>query len=354
LAIALATMPMFSPNWGSTKMITGPPVISSRVLFVPAVIGFSDANFREPQAIKRFFTLPQNKKSCYRHLMTQTSIQNICQFGNRAFIFGGAYGNFQATQAILEKASALGFAASQMIFTGDMVAYCANPQETVNLIRNNVQHIIMGNCEEAIAQGAQDCGCGFEEGSECSLLSRQWYEFCKSEIDMDTAGWMGSLPRSLNVDIGGHVFMVTHSTPASINDFIFPSNLHTVKDDANVDGYITGHSGIPFIGPLNDKLWINSGAAGMPANDGTTRIWYATIEASDNHLILDTNYLDYDHDLAAQKMIEANLNNGYAECLKTGIWPSHDILPATERAQTGTSLKPIKKALKRAPLKVVA
>lgn len=59
----------------------------------------------------------------------------------------------------------------QVICTGDLVAYCAHPQETVELIRDWGIHIVRGNCEESLASGALDCGCGFEEGSVCSTLS---------------------------------------------------------------------------------------------------------------------------------------------------------------------------------------
>lgn len=32
--------------------------------------------------------------------------------------------------------------------------------------------LIAGSCEENLAAGALDCGCGFEEGTACDLLSR--------------------------------------------------------------------------------------------------------------------------------------------------------------------------------------
>jgi len=283
--------------------------------------------------------------------MTLNTSTNQINIGKKAFIFGGAYGNLQATKAILKKASELGFTRSEIIFTGDMLAYCANPIETTELIRNNVDHIIMGNCEEAIAQGSKDCGCGFEEGSECSILSNQWYNFCLSKIDRETATWMGSLPRQLYVKIGGQNLLATHATPNSINQFVFPSTLETIIDNETFDGYIVGHSGIPFIGEINNKPWLNSGAAGMPANDGTNRVWYATIAINNNILNVETNSLEYDFKSAQKAMHNESLKNGYADCLEAGIWPSHDVLPNIEKQQTGNKLQAQKKAFKRTPLK---
>ena len=269
--------------------------------------------------------------------------------GQQAFIFGGAYGNLQATKAVLKKATELGFQKSEMIFTGDMVAYCANPVETVELIRSSVGHIIMGNCEEAIATNSSNCGCGFEEGTSCSTLSNQWYSFCLSKMTAEIANWMGHLPDKMIASIGNTDFLVTHASSNSINQFIFPSNLGTHEDTTKFNGYIVGHSGIPFISEVNDKPWLNSGASGMPANDGTPRVWYATINSQQNQVIIETHALEYDTSNAQSAMRKASLDNGYMDCLTTGIWPSHDVLPATELSRTGLALQPQKKAFKRTP-----
>lgn len=292
-------------------------------------------------------------KPLYRHAMKSNQTINPIKIGQKAFIFGGAYGNLEATKAILEKADDLGFKRSEIIFTGDMAAYCANPAETSKLIREKVDHIIMGNCEEAIATGSDNCRCGFESGSTCSILSDKWYQFCLSKIDGEMAEWMGTLPRSLHVEISDKKFLVTHATQNSINEFIFPSNLQNAGCTTHMDGTIVGHSGLPFLAEQERKLWINSGASGMPANDGTPRVWYATIISQSGRLEAQTHALKYDFISARNAMRNAGLNNGYADCLETGIWPSHDVLPKVEKDQTGIELSIQKKALQRAPLEEI-
>ena len=287
----------------------------------------------------------------YRNAMQLEPTTNSINIGDKAFVFGGAYGNLQATQAVLKKASELGFSPSQIIFTGDMIAYCAKPVETIDLIKTSVDHIIMGNCEEAISKGSNNCGCGFEEGSECSILSNQWYTFCLSKIDQATADWMGTLPRELTLEVAGLSFLATHATPNSINEFIFPSDAIISADTRDVDGYIVGHSGIPQIALPNGKPWINSGATGMPANDGTPRVWYATITSENDTLTIETHAIEYNHQAAQKDMYDAGLDNGYMTCLETGIWPSDDILPYPEKVLKGIALKKQKKAFKRTPLR---
>lgn len=284
--------------------------------------------------------------------MTENFPTKTINIGKKAFVFGGAYGNLQATVAILEKAKELGFDKSEIIFTGDTVAYCANPIETAQLIKDSVDHIVMGNCEEAIAAGSANCGCGFEAGSECSILSNQWYNFCLSKIDNQTANWMGNLPRNIIANIGNLDFLVTHATPNSINQFVFPSNLGSANDSANVDGYIVGHSGIPMIEEIYGKPWLNSGASGMPANDGTSKVHFATLITNGSNIEIENHRLGYDFIGAQSAMQSASLENGYLDCLASGIWPSHDVLPDFEKAQTGFAIRAQKKAFNGTPLRI--
>ncbi len=289
--------------------------------------------------------------------MTEDKIETI-DVEHRALIFGGAYGNFQATNAILNYAKLHGFGPANTIFTGDLVAYCGQPQETTDLIREFNCHMIMGNCEESLAAGRDDCGCGFEENTACSVLSAQWFSFCQSALNHETKQWMGTLPRSLDIQIGGFRLFCTHGTPSEINEFVFPSDIAEgrfhVPSSPIFDGYVVGHSGLPFIAEQNNKIWLNSGSGGMPANDGTPNVWFATVEAANGILTAELHAVDYDAQSAATAMRSAGLDNGYRDCLSSGIWPSHDVLPETERNLMGRKIRPQKKALRKAPLSALA
>jgi hypothetical protein len=82
-------------------------------------------------------------------------------------VFGGPYSNLEATRAVLGEAARLQIPADRIICTGDVVAYGADPAATVELVRGSVRHVVMGNCEQSIAAGSADCGCGFPVGSTC-------------------------------------------------------------------------------------------------------------------------------------------------------------------------------------------
>jgi predicted phosphodiesterase len=262
--------------------------------------------------------------------------------GGRLLVFGGNYGNLQATEALFAEAETLGIGPDAMLCTGDLAAYCAEPQETARLVRAAGVPVVMGNCEESLASGAEDCGCGYEEGSACDAWARQWYDYCRTQVDAETKRWMGALPRHITVEIGGRRLLAIHGGVTVINRFFFPSTTaqekHGEVDGAGVDGIIAGHSGLPFAQHLGAGIWLNSGALGLPANDGTPRVWYALIEDLGEGLRICLRTLSYDHATAAARMRAAGLAAGYADCLETGLWPSLDVLPETERRLTGRPL----------------
>lgn len=258
-------------------------------------------------------------------------------------VFGGCYSNLEATRTMLGVVDRLGFEPCNVICTGDVVAYCADPQATVDLIRASGICVVMGNCEEAFAAASDNCGCGFEEGSTCDLLSSQWYSFAAARLDANGRRWMGSLPRKLEIDMNGYRLAVIHGGARKINRFIFESTPISVKQEEiawlKCDGVIAGHCGLPFTQFVGDGFWHNSGALGMPANDGTRRTWYSILYPQADGIMIEPLPLLYPADQTMAKMQSRGLATGYEKTLLSGIWPSSDVLPAMERARQGIALE---------------
>ena len=246
-------------------------------------------------------------------------------------IFGGAYSNLQATEAVFKAAEKMHIPAHRIICTGDIVAYCGDPQATVDLIRKNNIHTIMGNCEQSLATNSRDCGCGYETGSSCDLLSVKWYQYANAQLNQDSKEWMGNLAQSITFKMAGRRLRVVHGAVSSINQFIFPSTLKQIKqhelDLGGVDGIICGHSGIPFSQVIDQRLWHNAGVLGMPANDGTRRVWYSVLTPIGNQIEVAHRPLEYDFETAFDSMQRNNLPDEYAQTLITGIWSTDNIMP---------------------------
>ena len=260
---------------------------------------------------------------------------------DKLLIFGGPYSNLAATVALRRRARDLGIDADRVICTGDLVAYCAEPHRTLELIRDWGIHVLMGNCEESLAFSEPDCGCGFEAGSSCSSLAITWYQYADRRVMAEQRRWLQSLPRQIDFEMSGTRFKTVHGSLSSINEFVFASQDAARKQaqirQAGVDVIIGGHCGIPFGQRIGDCHWLNAGVIGMPANDGGSHGWYMLIDAEDSALNVSWHRLDYDHESSRQSTIAAGMPE-YGQALASGIWPSMDILPETERQQAGQPL----------------
>ncbi len=258
-------------------------------------------------------------------------VQDFGRIDGELVLFGGVYSNFQALEALISQVGA-----RAAICTGDVVAYCADAAASVSRVRAMNCPVIAGNCERQIADGADDCGCGFGVGSECDLLSRGWYPHALSQIDVDGRAWMAALPDIATFQHSERRYAVIHGGATSHNRFLWPS---TDNDDflfeinileemvGAIDGVVAGHSGIAFQRQVERWHWINAGAIGMPPHDGRAETRYAVLKDGE----VSFERLSYDVEGAVAAMQSAGLTQGYDRALETGIWPSEDVLPDTLR-----------------------
>jgi predicted phosphodiesterase len=272
-----------------------------------------------------------------------TTLEDLGDFTEPVLVFGGPYGNLQATTALLMEAKKRNIASENIICTGDVVAYCGDAQATVEAIRAANVHVVMGNCEESLGLGLADCGCGFEEGSDCDVLSQQWFAHATEALDDDARKWMAGLPRRLNFTMKGRRLAVIHGSAHEIGRFIFSSTPGREKardiDTLNVDGVIGGHCGLPFSNDLDGRIWHNPGVIGMPANDATPRTWFSILTPKASGIDFARQPLDYDYQGAVSRMRQQKMPVSYATTLQSGLWPNMDVLPAREQASQGLALK---------------
>jgi diadenosine tetraphosphatase ApaH/serine/threonine PP2A family protein phosphatase len=261
-------------------------------------------------------------------------------------VFGGPYGNLEAMRALFAEAERLGIPRSRMLCTGDVVAYCGDPRATADLLREAGIPVVMGNCEESLGVGAGDCGCGFEEGTACQLLSVAWYAHADRSLDRGTRRWMAGLPRRVRFTMAGRSLLAVHGGVDEINRFLFPaspaSEVADELDRAGADGVICGHSGLPFTAFHGARMWHNAGVIGLPANDGTPRVWFSVLAPTADGIVVEHRALAYDHAAAAGKVRASGLPGAYAIALETGIWPNDDIMPEADRARRGVALTPVR------------
>jgi predicted phosphodiesterase len=268
-----------------------------------------------------------------------TTTKAIGTFDAPTILCGGAYSNLEALEALFEEAERLQVPPERIIHTGDVIAYCSDHEATARLLAASGAHAIKGNVEEQIGLNAGDCACGFAEGSQCQTLAVDWYAAANAQVTPGTRTWMAGLPDQIIFTMNRRTFRVVHGGVNVINRFMFPSltdaEFSAELADAGTDCVIAGHTGIPFTRHVDGRIWHNSGALGMPANDGTQRGWFSLLTPMVHCVRIEHRPLHYDHITAARKMRQSGGSPEYAAALETGFWPYLDILPEAERQTRG-------------------
>nr|WP_273446413.1 arsenosugar biosynthesis-associated peroxidase-like protein [Neolewinella agarilytica] len=312
-------------------------------------------------------------------------------------IFGGAYSNLEALTALRAEAERKGIPPENVICCGDTPGYCADPAACLDLIEDWGIHAIAGNVETNLVNGTDDCGCGFGDGSRCDMFARLWYNYAANNVTARNLEYMAGLPDLLRFTYAGREVVVLHGSPRNQSEFVWRSTDADQKAQfcaaAGAEVVIGGHCGLPFAEEITitaprsadtsdelladyvrpkdasderlaersepshavaqsnianrhshiaypSPLWLNAGVIGMPANDGTPRTWFMTLDDT-NGFDYEFHALDYNHQGAKARMLDdRRLPVSYAATLTTGIWDNTEIMPSAEEAREGVALDP--------------
>lgn len=144
-------------------------------------------------------------------------------------IYSDIHGNLEALQAVLESMKALGV--QRRICLGDLVGYCANPNECVDLIRENSDLVILGN-HDSVALGR-------ESSENFNFYARRAIEWTRENLRPDATNFLQKLPYME----GEEELCFVHASPRSPADWYYVTSL----DDA-VDAFAFFRQRICFVG----------------------------------------------------------------------------------------------------------
>lgn len=269
--------------------------------------------------------------------------EELGQKSGKLLLFGGVYSNLQALEALKQVAEQEGIAPENCICTGDIVGYCAQPEETVQLFKLWGAKSIVGNVEIQLRENAADCGCDFREGSRCDGFSQLWYPYAQSKLSENSLVFLKTLPNYINFRYANQKASVVHGSYFNVSEFIFKSTPWATKQPnfkaTESDVIIAGHCGLPFHHQQENMLWLNPGVIGMPANDGNSSVWYAILDDAQNTLSFTHKTLNYNYKLTSKLMQNGLLPEEYSRTIVTGIWDNTEILPAIESGLQGFGIQ---------------
>jgi len=250
-----------------------------------------------------------------------------------AFI-GGIYSNYHALVATLDDIARRGVDATY--FLGDLGAFGPHPDRVPELLIERNIPGIQGNYEESLAGGRADCNCGYTDPRD-NVYAQISYDYTFEHTSDDHKRWMGTLPNSIRLDVGGKRVLLSHGSPRRINEFLWRSTspdafLQRLCDEHDADVIVCTHTGLHWAKAIGGgRHVINAGVIGRPANDGRTNVWYALVTIGDD-VATEFIPIEYDHATLAREMREEKLPDEFIETIETGWWTTClEALPAKER-----------------------
>lgn len=237
----------------------------------------------------------------------------------KVLLISDIHGNAEALKAVLESVSRW----DSIWFLGDFVDYGPEPHIIIDMVKELKPHVVViGNHDYAVAYNT-DCRCAPElhELSEYTrrvismrLLSREQIE------------WLRTLPKNIEVAIGGKRFYVVHGsprnplygymkpdlTPNELKLSLTPSMAALKPKLIQVNIVVAGHTHIPMDVTVDSVRIVNPGSCGQP-RDGNYRASYAVYDTETN--ILEIRRVEYDVDKVVKKLKDLGLEDKYLKQL---------------------------------------
>jgi putative phosphoesterase len=199
--------------------------------------------------------------------------------GTRIAIFGDLHGNSAATEAVL---AAIDAAAPDAVYClGDLVGYGAKPNETIALVRERGIPTIMGNYDDGVGFGRDDCGCAYKDTDE-EARGQESLFWTRRIVTDDRKAYLRTLLPEVRFEAERKRFRLVHGSPRRMNEYLFadrdPRSLERIARTAGCDVLVFGHTHKPWVKEIEGVLLVNDGSAGKP-KDGDPRAAWALLTA---------------------------------------------------------------------------
>lgn len=166
--------------------------------------------------------------------------------------------------------------------TGDLVGYLPYPNEVVELFRKHNILSVQGNHDALIGNDHAVTGSmliGLEEKELHANASRL---FTNKTITDENRKYLKYLTKSIRINIAGKSIVLVHGSPSSQKEYLYNDAEVLLKwsDQINDDILICGHTHIPYVNYIGEKVFINAGSVGKPKH-GNGNATYVVLDVKD-------------------------------------------------------------------------
>ena len=201
----------------------------------------------------------------------------------RVLVISDLHGNWAALRAVVAQERA-----DQVFCLGDIVDYGPSPGETLRWVRENATVTVRGNHDTAVAF---ETSCG--ASPDFRRLSEETRRLTIPMLSEEERRWVGALPIRTSVELDGRRIVLLHAAPDDPLYQYLPATdvdgWRRAVESVDADIILVGHTHLPVILPVGNKLVVNPGSVGLQ-RDGDPRASCAILEDGEPSLLR----VDYD------------------------------------------------------------
>jgi len=228
------------------------------------------------------------------------------------------HSNLEALKAVLDKINSLKI--KQIYCLGDIVGYGASPRECIETVRKVIRKQRLGSIirksKPCCLMGNHDWAVINEETSWFNPFAAASIWWTIEQLEKKDIDYLKKLKERHVLKIKKRRILLVHGSPSDpIHEYIYEIDVNE-KFLEDYDAVVMGHTHVPFVKEIGNRLAINCGAVGQP-RDRDNRASFVVLDTKNFKAKIVR--VEYDVKSTAEKIIKAGLPEFLAQRLFLGI-----------------------------------
>jgi putative phosphoesterase len=227
-------------------------------------------------------------------------------------VISDLHANIHALRAVWKKFEDVHV--SQVVCLGDLVGYCATPDEVLRFLRDQNIQTTMGSSEARLAFD-------MNERSAREGIADQTIEWSKTRLSPDDLKWMRSLPMTGKMQTNHGRLRFMHGLPddpdARVDMADSQKNLNALLEKLTCQILLTAGSHVPSVREVNQGFVVNPGSVGLSLN-GEPGADCAVLDFTSPKLRVELYKVPYNYSAAAFDILTWDLPSVVADVIKNG------------------------------------
>ncbi|MCL4459318.1 MAG: metallophosphatase family protein [Chloroflexi bacterium] len=230
------------------------------------------------------------------------------------------HANLKALEAVLDDIYAQ--QVDQVVVAGDLAFGGPEPSAVLERLLDLPCPIVQGNTDAVVSSPDLEQRAAGHKG--LVVLQCLW---AQQQLEPKQRRFLAELPLQCTIaGPEGTSLLVVHATPRDQSENIFPDTPEEVVREALAGAdsplIVCGHVHLPFVRPINGRLWVNVGSVGRPF-DGDLRAGYGLLTYENHSWKVEHRRVAYDVEATVEAILRRDMPGKeiIVESIRKGLPP---------------------------------